>query len=354
MTRSVSPKPPPPSLASSPSSPNNSPKPHPPTTTSPKTSPNSAALSPPRCSSQIDPDQRRNLQRESLSSLSEARGRRVQKVPLGLSAATENSLNPFPPRTQPSTNTPPLTDVYNVVDLPLVPVLLRMEQTGVRVNLDILREQSPHASGVQIRRPRRADLQVYRVSLQRRQPQANSATSSSSRIGSPQAAQVRQGGKVVSTARDTSSKSLRRRLPPIVSERPRAPSALQAQRGTYLDALPAPARRANHRIHTTFVKVGTATGRLEAQPTPTCRPSRSAPRSAARSVPLSSPLPATSRHVRRLLADRAPPRSALLAGPAPPRRLPAPVKTSTRSPPQRSSKSTLHHEQRDPAPAPRP
>ncbi len=35
-----------------------------------------------------------------------------------------------------------LEDVYRLLDLPLVPVLLRMEQVGVRVDSDVLREMS--------------------------------------------------------------------------------------------------------------------------------------------------------------------------------------------------------------------
>ena len=38
--------------------------------------------------------------------------------------------------------TSPLLDVYNTIDKPLVPVLLRMEQAGVRIDSTVLGEMS--------------------------------------------------------------------------------------------------------------------------------------------------------------------------------------------------------------------
>ena len=148
-----------------------------------------------------------------------------------------------------------LIDVYTQLDLPLVAVLLRMEQVGVRVDLDLLREQSTRLA-VQI-----DDLaeKVYRASGHR------------FNIGSPKQLgdvlfnkmdlpkPLKYGkGKVISTAQDI--------LEDLAVKHPIAADVLEHRqllklKGTYLDALPQLAD-ANGRIHTTFNQVGTATGRL--------------------------------------------------------------------------------------------
>ncbi len=149
----------------------------------------------------------------------------------------------------------PLPDVYAQLDLPLVSVLLRMEKTGVRVDLELLREQSTRLA-VQI-----DDLaeKVYAASGHR------------FNIGSPKQLgdvlfnkmdlpkPLKYGkGKVISTAQDI--------LEDLAVKHPIAADVLEHRqllklKGTYLDALPQLAD-ANARIHTTFNQVGTATGRL--------------------------------------------------------------------------------------------
>jgi DNA polymerase-1 len=148
-----------------------------------------------------------------------------------------------------------LTDVYNVIDLPLVPVLLRMEQTGVRVNLDLLREQSTRL-GVQI-----DDLaeRIYKSSGHRfnvaSPKQLGDVLFNKMDLPKP----LKYGkGKVVSTAQDV--------LEDLAPDYPIVRDVLEHRqlsklKGTYLDALPSLAD-ANQRIHTTFNQVGTATGRL--------------------------------------------------------------------------------------------
>ncbi len=148
-----------------------------------------------------------------------------------------------------------LTDVYNVIDLPLVPVLLRMEQTGVRVNLDILREQSTRL-GIQI-----DDLaeRIYKSSGHRfnvaSPKQLGDVLFNKMDLPKP----LKYGkGKVVSTAQDV--------LEDLAPDYPIVRDVLEHRqlsklKGTYLDALPLLAD-SNQRIHTTFNQVGTATGRL--------------------------------------------------------------------------------------------
>ena len=148
-----------------------------------------------------------------------------------------------------------LTDVYNVIDLPLVPVLLRMEQAGVRVNLDLLREQSTRL-GVQI-----DDLaeRIYAASGHRfniaSPKQLGDVLFNKMNLPKP----LKYGkGKVISTAQDIlEDLAQHHEVPALVLEH----RQLSKLKGTYLDALPLLAD-SNQRIHTTFNQVGTATGRL--------------------------------------------------------------------------------------------
>ncbi len=149
----------------------------------------------------------------------------------------------------------PLTDVYAQLDLPLVSVLLRMEKAGVRVDLNLLREQSTRLA----------------VLIDDLAEKIYSASGHRFNIGSPKQLgdvlfnkmdlpkPLKYGkGKVISTAQDI--------LEDLAIKHPIAAEVLEHRqllklKGTYLDALPQLAD-ATARIHTTFNQVGTATGRL--------------------------------------------------------------------------------------------
>ncbi|SEF94648.1 DNA polymerase I [Bryocella elongata] len=148
-----------------------------------------------------------------------------------------------------------LPDVYEDLDLPLVPVLLQMEQVGVRVDIALLREQSSRLA-VQI-----DDLaeRIYAASGHRfninSPKQLGDVLFNKMDLPKP----MKYGkGKVVSTAQDV--------LEELAQAHPIAAEVLehrqlQKLKGTYLDALPQLAD-AEGRIHSTFNQVGTATGRL--------------------------------------------------------------------------------------------
>jgi DNA polymerase-1 len=153
-----------------------------------------------------------------------------------------------------------LEDVYWKLDLPLVPVLLKMEQAGVRVDSELLREMSSRLA-VTI-----DDLaeQVYAVSGHRfnvnSPKQLGDVLFNKMDLPKP----MKYGkGKVVSTAQDVLEELSQRvdvpghEVAAMVLEH----RQLQKLKGTYLDALPVLAD-AQGRIHTTFNQVGTATGRL--------------------------------------------------------------------------------------------
>jgi DNA polymerase-1 len=148
-----------------------------------------------------------------------------------------------------------LEDVYRLLDLPLVPVLLHMEQAGVRVDGDVLRAMSSRLA-VTI-----DDLaeRVYASSGHRfninSPKQLGDVLFNKMDLPKP----TKHGkGKVISTAQDIlEDLAQHHEVPALVLEY----RQLQKLKGTYLDALPALAD-ARGRIHTTFNQVGTATGRL--------------------------------------------------------------------------------------------
>ena len=148
-----------------------------------------------------------------------------------------------------------LEDVYRLLDLPLVPVLLRMEEVGVAVDSDVLREMSSRLA-VTI-----DDLaeRVYASSGHRFNINSPKQLGDVlfNRMDLPKP--TKHGKvKVISTAQDIlEDLAQHHEVPALVLEY----RQLQKLKGTYLDALPTLVD-ANGRIHTTFNQVGTATGRL--------------------------------------------------------------------------------------------
>ncbi len=148
-----------------------------------------------------------------------------------------------------------LEDVYRLLDLPLVTVLLRMEQAGVAVDSEVLREMSSRLA----------------VTIDDLAERVYASTGHRFNINSPKQLgdvlfnkmdlpkPMKYGkGKVISTAQDIlEDLAQHHEVPALVLEY----RQLQKLKGTYLDALPVLAD-ANGRIHTTFNQVGTATGRL--------------------------------------------------------------------------------------------
>ena len=157
----------------------------------------------------------------------------------------------------------PLIDVYNTIDKPLVPVLLRMEQVGVRIDSTVLGDMSNRLA-VEI------DGLAERIYAQ---AGAAMGTDSGHRfnINSPKQLgdvlfnkmllpkPMKYGkGKVVSTAQDVLEElAEQHQVPALVLEY----RQLSKLKSTYLDSLPQ-LTDGEGRVHTTFNQVGTATGRL--------------------------------------------------------------------------------------------
>jgi DNA polymerase-1 len=146
--------------------------------------------------------------------------------------------------------------VYRDIDMPLVPVLARMERTGVCVDADVLARQSAAAA------ERLTELER----------QAHTAAGEAFNLSSPKQLQhilfermglasirTTQGGQP-STAEDVleTLAAQGHELPRLVLEH----RGLAKLKSTYTDALPARINRRTGRVHTSYHQAVTATGRL--------------------------------------------------------------------------------------------
>ena len=148
-----------------------------------------------------------------------------------------------------------LTHIYETMDLPLVPVLLRMEQAGVRIDSDVLGEMSTRLA---------ADIdnlaeRIYKDSGHRfninSPKQLGDVLFNKMLLPKP----MKYGkGKVVSTAQDVLEELAEHHAVPALVLEYRQLAKLKS---TYIDSLPQLTDGVG-RIHTTFNQVGTATGRL--------------------------------------------------------------------------------------------
>jgi DNA polymerase I len=159
------------------------------------------------------------------------------------------------PVTAKAVGTSPLLDVYNTIDKPLVPVLLRMEQVGVRIDSTVLGEMSNRLA----------------VEIDNLAERIYSESGNRFNINSPKQLgdvlfnkmllpkPMKYGkGKVVSTAQDVLEELAEQHSVPALVLEYRQLSKLKS---TYLDSLPQ-LTDGQGRVHTTFNQVGTATGRL--------------------------------------------------------------------------------------------
>ena len=148
-----------------------------------------------------------------------------------------------------------LTPVYETMDLPLVSVLLRMEQAGVRIDSTVLGAMSTRLA-VEIDN---LAERIYTDSGHRfninSPKQLGDVLFNRMLLPKP----MKYGkGKVVSTAQDVLEELAEHHpVPALVLEY----RQLAKLKSTYLDSLPQ-LTDAQGRVHTTFNQVGTATGRL--------------------------------------------------------------------------------------------
>jgi len=149
-----------------------------------------------------------------------------------------------------------LTSVYEEIDAPLVPVLARMEDAGVKIDLAALEQMS----GKLQREAAAKARDIYeRCALEfniNSPKQLGDVLFNKLALPMP----VKYGkGKKISTAVDVlEGLAADHEVPRLVLEY----RQLTKLKSTYVDALPALIRSQSGRVHTTFGQTGTATGRL--------------------------------------------------------------------------------------------
>ncbi|MGA8212571.1 MAG: DNA polymerase I, partial [Candidatus Sulfotelmatobacter sp.] len=149
-----------------------------------------------------------------------------------------------------------LTKLYEEIDLPLVPVLARMEQAGVKIDTAALAKMSTELE----RESSAKAKEIHELAG----TEFNIASPKQlgevlfNRLNLPKS--VKYGrGRVTSTAVDV--------LEALAEEHPIARKVLDYRqltklKSTYVDTLPALINSSTGRLHTTFYQAGTATGRL--------------------------------------------------------------------------------------------
>ena len=189
----------------------------------------------------------------STQSLADVAARGGQPTPNSL-AASAAAIHALVPALLDEVNKAGVTFVYREIDLPLAPVLFRMEQAGVRIDLGVLDGLS-----------QRFELEMQRVGerifeLAERRFNINSPKQLGEvlfthlKLPAPPS----KKGKAVSTAVDVlENLAEQHEVPRLVLEF----RHLSKLKSTYINALPLLAD-ADSRVHTTFQAALTATGRL--------------------------------------------------------------------------------------------
>ncbi len=149
-----------------------------------------------------------------------------------------------------------LLKIYEEIDLPLVPVLARMEEAGVKIDCDLLQELS-------VRLEKECDSKAREIHAKagfdfniNSPKQLGDVLFNKLNLRKP----VKYGkGKTISTAVDVLEElSTEHEVPRLVLDY----RQLSKLKSTYVDALPALLNQCTKRLHTTFNQTGAVTGRL--------------------------------------------------------------------------------------------
>ncbi len=152
-----------------------------------------------------------------------------------------------------------LAKLYEDIDRPLVPVLARMEDAGVKIDCDVLAEMSKRLD----RDCQSVARQIYELSRQEfninSPKQLGDVLFNKLNLPKP----VKYGkGKTISTAQDVlETLAVENEVPRLVLEF----RQLSKLKSTYVDALPVLLNHCTRRLHTTFDQTNTATGRLSSK-----------------------------------------------------------------------------------------
>ncbi len=149
-----------------------------------------------------------------------------------------------------------LTKVYDEIDLPMSPVLARMEAAGIKIDTEVLAEMSQRLERESSQKAR--DIwekcgTEFNINSPR---QLGDVLFNKLNLTKP----FKSGkGKIISTAVDVlEGLASEHEVPRLVLEY----RQLSKLKSTYVDALPALLNPATRRLHTTFNMAGSATGRL--------------------------------------------------------------------------------------------
>jgi DNA polymerase-1 len=149
-----------------------------------------------------------------------------------------------------------LRKVYDEIDLPLVPVLARMEEAGVKLDCDVLAEMSRRLeSDIAAKAREIYDKCDFEFNINSPKQLGDVLFN---RLNLPKP--IKYGkGKTISTAVDVlEGLASEHEVPKMVLDY----RQLSKLKSTYVDALPALLNSCTKRLHTTFNMAGSATGRL--------------------------------------------------------------------------------------------
>jgi DNA polymerase-1 len=149
-----------------------------------------------------------------------------------------------------------LRKVYDEIDLPLVPVLARMEEAGVKLDCDVLAEMSRRLEReIEAKAREVYDKSGFEFNINSPK-QLGDVLFNKLNLPKP----IKYGkGKTISTAVDVlEGLAGEHEVPRMVLDY----RQLSKLKSTYIDALPALLNSCTRRLHTTFNMAGSATGRL--------------------------------------------------------------------------------------------
>ena len=149
-----------------------------------------------------------------------------------------------------------LTSVYEEIDAPLVPVLARMEDAGVKIDLGALEQMSAKLQREAATKAR----DIYErcgVEFNINSPKQLGDVLFN-KLGLPLPSKYGKGKKISTAVDVLEGLAADHEVPRLVLEY----RQLTKLKSTYVDALPALVRGQSGRVHTTFGQTGTATGRL--------------------------------------------------------------------------------------------
>lgn len=154
-----------------------------------------------------------------------------------------------------------LREVFDVIEIPLIPVLCRMEERGISLDSAFLRSLSGEVSG----KIKKLEKEIFSFAAEEFNINSTQQLSrilfEKLKIETKGLKKTEKGGKI--STRESELEKLAGAHPII--EKILSYRELAKLESTYIDALPALVNPKTGRIHTTFNQTGTLTGRLSSQ-----------------------------------------------------------------------------------------